>query len=82
MTAFAQPANLVESVRMNPLPDRVEWLRDLPNVVSELTLTSRKPSRSPLIRYRTRALVRVAAGTAEAPTRISQIPGQDLARCR
>jgi phenylacetate-CoA ligase len=47
-----------------------------PGAVGELTLTSRKPSRSPLIRYRTRDLVRVTAGTPRAPTRISQILGR------
>lgn len=44
--------------------------------VGELTLTSRKPSRSPLIRYRTRDLVRVTAGDPAAPSRISQILGR------
>lgn len=44
--------------------------------VGELTLTSRQFSRSPLIRYRTRDLVRVAAGPADAPTRISRILGR------
>jgi phenylacetate-CoA ligase len=47
-----------------------------PGAVGELTLTSRKKSRSPLIRYRTRDLVRVTAGTPDAPTRISQILGR------
>jgi phenylacetate-CoA ligase len=47
-----------------------------PRAVGELALTSRKPSRSPLIRYRTRDLVRVTDGTADAPTRISQILGR------
>lgn len=47
-----------------------------PGAVGELTLTSRKPSRSPLVRYRTRDLVRVTAGQADAPTRISQILGR------
>jgi phenylacetate-CoA ligase len=47
-----------------------------PGAVGELTLTSRKRSRSPLIRYRTRDLVRVTAGHAAAPTRISQILGR------
>jgi phenylacetate-CoA ligase len=44
--------------------------------VGELTLTSRRFSRSPLIRYRTRDLVRVAGGPADAPTRISRILGR------
>ncbi len=47
-----------------------------PGAVGELTLTSRTPSRSPLIRYRTRDLVQVTAGTAHAPTRISRILGR------
>ena len=48
-----------------------------PGSVGELTLTSRSvKSRSPLIRYRTRDLVRVTAGEPAAPTRISQILGR------
>jgi phenylacetate-CoA ligase len=47
-----------------------------PGAVGELTLTSRAPSRSPLIRYRTRDLVRVTAGSPDAPTRISRILGR------
>lgn len=47
-----------------------------PGAVGELTLTSRKPSRSPLIRYRTRDLVRVTAGDPAAPCRISQVLGR------
>jgi phenylacetate-CoA ligase len=48
-----------------------------PGEVGELTLTSRRPdSRTPLIRYRTRDLVRVTDGDASAPTRISQILGR------
>jgi phenylacetate-CoA ligase len=53
---------------------------DIPTAVGEvgeLTLTSRDASsRSPLIRYRTRDLVRVAAGDPKAPSRISQILGR------
>lgn len=45
--------------------------------VGELTVTSRhSTSRSPLLRYRTRDLVRVAAGDPSAPTRISRILGR------
>jgi phenylacetate-CoA ligase len=48
-----------------------------PGEVGELTLTSRDTTtRSPLIRYRTRDLVRVTAGTTTAPARISQILGR------
>jgi phenylacetate-CoA ligase len=48
-----------------------------PDAVGELTLTSRNAhSRSPLIRYRTRDLVRVTGGDAGAPTRISRILGR------
>jgi phenylacetate-CoA ligase len=47
-----------------------------PGAVGELTLTSRARSRSPLIRYRTRDLVRVTAGDPAAPARISQIMGR------
>jgi phenylacetate-CoA ligase len=45
--------------------------------VGELTLTSRATNpRTPLVRYRTRDLVRVTAGESRAPTRISQILGR------
>jgi phenylacetate-CoA ligase len=48
-----------------------------PGAVGELTLTSRSArSHSPLIRYRTRDLVRVTAGDTGAPTRISRILGR------
>lgn len=48
-----------------------------PGAVGELTLTSRNArSRSPLIRYRTRDLVRVTAGESSAPTSISRILGR------
>lgn len=48
-----------------------------PGEVGELTITSRDPaSRSPLIRYRTRDLVRVSGGPASAPRRISPILGR------
>jgi phenylacetate-CoA ligase len=47
-----------------------------PGAVGELTITSRSPSRSPLIRYRTRDLVRVTAGEPAAPTRVSRIIGR------
>jgi 4-hydroxyphenylpyruvate dioxygenase len=45
--------------------------------VGELTITTRRPNgRSPLIRYRTRDLVRATAGEPSAPTRISRILGR------
>jgi phenylacetate-CoA ligase len=44
--------------------------------IGELTLTCLHSCRSPLIRYRTRDLVRVRSGTATAPTRISTILGR------
>jgi streptomycin 6-kinase len=37
VTAFVLPANLVDSVRSDLLPERREWLRFLPDVVAELT---------------------------------------------
>lgn len=36
MAAFVLPANLVDSVRTDPLPERREWLRVLPEIVGEL----------------------------------------------
>jgi streptomycin 6-kinase len=36
MAAFALPANLVQSARSDPFPQRREWLRLLPAVVAEL----------------------------------------------
>ena len=48
-----------------------------PGEVGELTITTRRTDgRTPLIRYRTRDLVRATAGSAEAPTRISRILGR------
>jgi phenylacetate-coenzyme A ligase PaaK-like adenylate-forming protein len=45
--------------------------------IGELTLTTRRINgRTPLIRYRTRDLVRAIAGTAKAPTYISRILGR------
>jgi 4-hydroxymandelate synthase len=45
--------------------------------VGELTITTRRiDGRTPLIRYRTRDLVRAAAGPIEAPTRLSRILGR------
>jgi phenylacetate-CoA ligase len=45
--------------------------------VGEITITTRRvDGRTPLIRYRTRDLARITAGTAEAPTRISRILGR------
>ena len=79
--AFAPDPDVAE-LELNTGDFQVEVLHldnDTPvdaGTVGDLTLTSRKPSRSPLIRYRTRDLVRVTGGTAEAPTRISQILGR------
>lgn len=54
--------------------------RDTPvalGTAGELTITSRAVgSRTPLIRYRTRDMVRVVAGEVHAPTRISRILGR------
>jgi streptomycin 6-kinase len=36
MAAFVLPANLVASVRADPLPERREWLRQLPATVADL----------------------------------------------
>ena len=48
-----------------------------PGTVGELALSTRAADgRSPLIRYRTRDLVRVSAGTADAAERISRILGR------
>jgi phenylacetate-CoA ligase len=48
-----------------------------PGAVGELTLTTRHAGcRTPLIRYRTRDLVRVAGGDPRAPTRISRVLGR------
>lgn len=48
-----------------------------PGAVGELTLTSRSVRcRSPLVRYRTRDLVRVAAESTGIPVRITQILGR------
>jgi phenylacetate-CoA ligase len=48
-----------------------------PGAVGELTLTTRHAEwRTPLIRYRTRDLVRVTGGDPQAPTRISQVLGR------
>jgi phenylacetate-CoA ligase len=48
-----------------------------PGEVGELTISTRRiDGRTPLIRYRTRDLVRATAGPPEAPTRISRILGR------
>jgi 4-hydroxymandelate synthase len=48
-----------------------------PGEVGELTITTRRTDgRTPLIRYRTRDLVRAAAGPIDAPTRLSRILGR------
>jgi phenylacetate-CoA ligase len=79
--AFA-PDPQVAELDLNTTDFHVEVLgldTDVPaaaGTVGELTLTSRTPSRSPLIRYRTRDLVRVTAGPPHAPTRISRILGR------
>ena len=45
--------------------------------VGELTITTRgTDGRTPLVRYRTRDLVRAVAGPVEAPTRVSRILGR------
>jgi phenylacetate-CoA ligase len=45
--------------------------------VGDLTLTTRDPAcRTPLVRYRTRDLVRITAGDAAGPRRISRILGR------
>jgi phenylacetate-CoA ligase len=80
--AFA-PDPAVPELTLNLRDYRVEVLdpdTDRPaalGAVGELTVTTRWPqSRSPLVRYRTRDLVRVTAGDPAAPTRISQILGR------
>jgi phenylacetate-CoA ligase len=58
---------------LDPTADRPVPIGD----VGELTITTRRTDgRTPLIRYRTRDLVRATAGEAEAPTRISRILGR------
>lgn len=58
---------------LDPSSDRPVALGE----VGELTITTRRTDgRTPLIRYRTRDLVRATAGPAEAPTRISRILGR------
>lgn len=79
--AFA-PDPQVAELELNTTDFLVEVLdpdKDVPaapGAVGELTLTSRAPSRSPLIRYRTRDLVRVTAGPPHAPTRVGRILGR------
>lgn len=49
----------------------------LPGETGELVITTRRTDgRTPLVRYRTRDLVRAIAGAPEAPTRISRILGR------
>jgi 4-hydroxyphenylpyruvate dioxygenase len=58
---------------LDPTADRAVPLGE----VGELTITTRRTDgRTPLVRYRTRDLVRVTAGEAEAPMRISRILGR------
>jgi phenylacetate-CoA ligase len=58
---------------LDPVADRAV----APGEVGDLTITTRRTDgRTPLIRYRTRDLVRATAGPAEAPTRISRILGR------
>jgi phenylacetate-CoA ligase len=80
--AFAPDPAVAELV-LNTRDFRVEVLdleADVPvevGTVGELTLTTRaRDCRTPLIRYRTRDLVRVTAGEPAFPTRISQILGR------
>jgi phenylacetate-CoA ligase len=80
--AYAPDPEIPE-LALNTQDFRIEVLdldADVPaaaSAVGELTLTSRSMgSRSPLIRYRTRDLVRVTAGDPAAPARISQILGR------
>lgn len=79
--AFAPDPDVAE-LELNTADFQVEILdpcADTPvgvGEVGELTLTSRRPSRSPLIRYRTKDLVRVVSGSADAPVRVSRILGR------
>jgi phenylacetate-CoA ligase len=80
--AFA-PQPTVAELELNTRDFRPEVLdqsadRSVPvGEVGELTITTRRTDgRTPLIRYRTRDLVRVTAGEAEAPSRISRILGR------
>jgi len=58
---------------LDPTADRAVPIGD----VGELTITTRRTDgRTPLVRYRTRDLVRATAGEADAPTRISRILGR------
>jgi len=58
---------------LHPTEDRPVPLGE----VGELTITTRRTDgRTPLIRYRTRDLVRAVAGTADAPSRVSRILGR------
>jgi phenylacetate-CoA ligase len=80
--AFA-PDPMVSGLTLNKRDFLVEVL-DLhadvpatPGTVGELTITTRRAHcRTPLIRYRTRDLVRVLDGDPAAPTRISSILGR------
>jgi phenylacetate-CoA ligase len=80
--AFAPDPDIAE-LTLNTTDFRFEVLdlrADVPassGEVGELTITTlNADSCTPLIRYRTRDLVRVAAGDAAAPTRICQILGR------
>jgi phenylacetate-CoA ligase len=58
---------------LDPEEDRPVLLGE----VGELTITTKRADgRTPLVRYRTRDLVRSTAGRAEAPTRVSRILGR------
>jgi phenylacetate-CoA ligase len=58
---------------LDPTEDRAVQIGE----VGELTITTRRTGgRTPLIRYRTRDLVRATAGEASRPTRISRILGR------
>jgi 4-hydroxyphenylpyruvate dioxygenase len=57
--------------------DSAEDLAVPPGEVGELTITTRRINgRTPLLRYRTRDLVRVTAGSPATPARISRILGR------
>jgi phenylacetate-CoA ligase len=73
----------VETLTVNTEDFLIEVLdvsvdRPMPHgAVGELTITTRRTDgRTPLVRYRTRDLVRAVAGPVEAPTRVSRILGR------
>jgi phenylacetate-CoA ligase len=77
------PDPAVAELALNLVDFRIEVLSTSADVpvgegeVGELTITTRRPGcRTPLIRYRTRDLVRVAAGSPGEPMRLSRILGR------